>query len=163
MECMERLDMEKLRGKTAWYVVFTSRDVAPHWLHRFMKKPFLHCYCFRQIGDYIYWANPSTANIDTKIFLDIEASVFAHALKFVPGTKVLTFYSDLDFSNKIFNLWNIAPTCVSVVKMFLGIRARAQTPYQLYNHLIKLGATESSIINVENFLNHGKQTESTGQ
>lgn len=157
------LGPEKVRGKTAWYVVFSSNDVKPHWLHRFMKKPFLHCYCFRQIGDFIYWANPTTSNIDTKIFLEIDASVFAHSLKFVPNTRVLTFYSDLDFSNKIFNLWNIAPTCVSVVKMFLGISCRAQTPYQLFKHLLKLGATEDSIINVENFLKHGKPTKSTGQ
>lgn len=145
-----------LKNKTCWYVVFTSADVTPRWFHRLMRKPFLHCYCFRQIGEYIYWANPTTANVDTKIFTGIDASAFAHALKFVPKTRVLTFYSDLDLSNKIFNIWNIAPTCVNIVKMFLGVTCRAQTPFQLYNHLRKLGATEDSIINLENFFGHGK-------
>lgn len=145
-----------LENKTCWYIVFTARDVLPKWFHRFMKKPFLHCYCFRQIDEYIYWANPTTANIDTKIILGVDASGFAHALKFVPDTKVLTFYSDLDLSNKIFNFGNVLPTCVNVVKMFLGISCMAQTPYQLYRYLIKRGATENTIINVKNFMGHGK-------
>ena len=150
-EIKNRLAEKEPIIKNTWYVVFTTQDVKVHWFHRLMHKQFLHCYCFRAIDgveqDLIYWANPTTANIDTKIFEGMHASLLAHSLKFVPNTKVLTFKTSLDFSNKILTIWNMVPTCVSVVKMFLGIRARAQTPYQLYKHLLKIGATHDSFIN----------------
>lgn len=143
--------MGPVENKTTWYVVFTSRDVKPHWVHRFLNRNFLHCYCFRAIEgqeqDLIYVADPTTANIDSRIIEGMHASLFAHSLKFIPNTKVLTFETSLDFSGKILTIWNSVPTCVSIVKMFLGIHAYAQTPYQLYKHLLKKGATHDSIIN----------------
>jgi hypothetical protein len=139
---MERID----QNSTTWYIVFTDDDVAPHWIHRFIRKGFQHCACFRTVegefGDMIYLANPTTANIHSGIIEEKHGEALALDLVQRSGTKVLRFKTSLDFSNRILTIWNMVPTCVSVVKMFLGIRARAQTPYQLYKHLIKLGAEE---------------------
>lgn len=37
---------------------------------------------------------------------------------------------------KKFSIWFWAPTCVNFVKNVLGLRCKAQTPYQLYNYLL---------------------------
>tara|TARA_A200000159_G_scaffold59245_1_gene54776 strand:- start:1156 stop:1566 length:411 start_codon:yes stop_codon:yes gene_type:complete len=126
--------------KIEWYIIFTDQEVGPHWLHFLLKKGFYHCYLFRQIGDYVYYANPRLSNIDTKIYQGMSIDQLADDLRSQPNTKILKFKYPFDFNNQMFNTWNLVPTCVSVVKMFLGIRARAQTPYQLYKHLLKKGA-----------------------
>ncbi len=118
-----------------WYIVFTDYNVQTHLIHKILRKPFYHCYCFRQIGDHIHYNNPTTSNIDTKIYQKINAEILKQ-----PNTKILKIKYRFDIKNRIFNIYNIAPTCVSVVKMFLGIRCRAITPYQLYKYLLKCGA-----------------------
>lgn len=134
---MEHLNLNEV----TWYIVFTDENVSKHWLHPVLKKEFHHCYCFRQIGDMVYMAEPTTANIDSRIYKDISARQLAIQFSRREATRVLKFKYEFDFNNKMFNLWNLVPTCVSVVKMFLGIKAKAQTPYQLYKHLLKQGAT----------------------
>lgn len=136
--------MEDLNYVT-WYVVFTSKEVNHHPIQFLLKKPFYHCYCFRQIGEYIYFANPTTANIDSRIYHKTEAEELAQAISRELNTKVLKFKYKFDFKNRMFKIWNVAPTCVSVVKMFLGITADAQTPYQLYRHLLRKGALHLNV------------------
>jgi len=128
------------RVEVTWYVVFTDQNVKRHWIHTFFKEEFLHCYCFRQIGGSVYFANPTISNIDTKIIPYCRAEDFAKELLGYPYNRILRVKYPFDFSNRMFNLWNLIPTCVSIVKIFLGITAKAQTPYQLYKHLIKRGA-----------------------
>jgi len=123
-----------------WYIVFTDYNVQTHLIHKILRKPFYHCYCFRQIGDHIHYNNPTTSNIDTKIYQKISAKKLAQEILKQPNTKILKIKYRFDIKNRIFNIYNIAPTCVSVVKMFLGIRCRAITPYQLYKYLLKCGA-----------------------
>lgn len=123
-----------------WYVVFTTRDVNRHPINRLLRKPFYHCYCFRQIGDHIYYANPTTSNIDTKIYEKVDAEELAQGISRFTNTKVLKFRYRFDIKNRMFNIFNMVPTCVSAVKMFLGISCRAVTPYQLYKYLLKRGA-----------------------
>ena len=131
---MEQLD------KVEWYIVFTEHDVDKHWVHKFLKGGFYHCYCFRQIGDQIYVGDPTIANIDTKIIQGISIEQYADSLNKQKTTKILKFKYPFDFNNRMFNLWNLAPTCVTAVKMFLGVTCKAQTPYQLYYALIRKGA-----------------------
>lgn len=123
-----------------WYVVFTEQDVNRHLIHRILHKPFYHCYCFRQIGGHIHYNNPTTSNIDTKIYQEVSVEELAQEISKQPNTKILRIKIPVDFSNKNFNIWNMLPTCVSTVKMFLGITNKAVTPYQLYRHLLKRGA-----------------------
>lgn len=131
--------MERL-NETEWYIVFTDFDTEPHWVQKVLKKGFYHCYCFRKIGDSIFLIDPSVANVDSKIYQGYSMDQLAEKLRGYPNTKVLKFKYEFDFKNRIFNTWNLAPTCVNIVKMFLGVTARAQTPYQLYLHLLKKGA-----------------------
>ena len=123
-----------------WYIVFTDEDVGPHWIHRVLKKGFFHCYCFRKIGDYIYYANPTTSNIDSRIYEKVVIGDLISEIKKFPNSNILEFKYPFDINNKMFNIWNLAPTCVNIVKMFLGVSVRAQTPYQLYKQLLAKGA-----------------------
>lgn len=127
-------------GSVSWIIIFTQENVQNHWLHKILKKPYWHCMCMRRIGDYVYYANPTVSNIDTKIFDIYSADKFLADLGKKKNTKILRFNYKFDFNNRIFTLWNIAPTCVTAVKMFLGIKSFAITPYQLYKDLIKRGA-----------------------
>jgi uncharacterized protein YjaG (DUF416 family) len=132
--------MEDLKF-TMWYVVFSAHNVRPTKIHTFLKYPFYHCYCFRQIGDYVYFADHTKANINTAIYQDVTANELAHILiNENDNLVILRIKIPIDFSNKNFNIWNMLPTCVSTVKMFLGITNKAVTPYQLYRHLLKRGA-----------------------
>ena len=131
--------MEQIAYVT-WYVVFTDEEVSPHLIHRVLQKPFYHCYCFRQIGDHVYVVNPTISNVDSQIYEFTHASQLAQEISRNPDTKILKFKYKFDNSNRVFNITNMWPTCVSVVKMFLGIRSRAVTPYQLYKYLLKRGA-----------------------
>ena len=129
-----------------WYILFSPNHVKPHWVHQFLNKKFLHCYCFRTCTrskpTAVYVADPRTSHISAEVLHRTNAYSLATLLSVLPNTTILKFTSPLDFENKLFTIWNMAPTCVTVVKMFLGITAKAQTPYQLYKHLLKLGATQ---------------------
>lgn len=127
---MERIDV-------TWYIVFTDNDVQDHWLHSFLRRGFRHCYCLRQIGEYVYYANPTTSNIDSKIItgMPIEDYIFQEH----GDNIVLKFKYPFDFNNRMFSIWNMLPTCVNVVKLFLGLKLKAQTPYQLYRQLRREG------------------------
>jgi len=114
-----------------YYIVFTDINVEPHWVHRFIRKGFKHCFCFYEIEGERFCLNTTTANIN--YHLGVDAAFFKNST-------VLKFKYKFDFNNKIFYFWNMLPTCVSITKMVLGIRSRAITPYQLYKYLIKQGA-----------------------
>ena len=43
-------------------------------------------------------------------------------------------------AKKRFGIWYWAPTCVNFCKTIGNLRTRAQTPWQLYKHLLKIGA-----------------------
>ena len=128
-----------------WYVLFTSNYVTPRWFHFFMKKKFLHCSCFKDMpyeNPVVYMVDPNTAFIRPEVLSVVNSERMATNLSGCPNTTILKYTSTLDFENKLFTIWNMAPTCVTVVKMYLGITAKAQTPHQLYKHLLKLGATQ---------------------
>lgn len=131
--------------ETTWHIGFTNHGVEPHWVHFFISRKFTHCYCYRDFSDQtpaVYVVEPTTTYIRPEILGNITAEQVTQLIKNTPTTTILKFTSPLDFENKLFTIWNMAPTCVTVVKMFLGITAKAQTPYQLYKHLLKLGATQ---------------------
>lgn len=44
-------------------------------------------------------------------------------------------------AKKRFGIWYWAPTCVNFCKTVGNLRTRAQTPWQLYKYLLKIGAT----------------------
>src|SRR6056300_323198 len=107
--------MEDLKF-TMWYVVFSAHNVRPTKIHTFLKYPFYHCYCFRQIGDYVYFADHTKANINTAIYQDVTANELAHILiNENDNLVILRIKIPIDFSNKNFNIWNMLPTCVSTV------------------------------------------------
>lgn len=132
--------MGHLNVLTTWYIVFSDYEVTKHWSHFFMKEGFRHCYCFRQIGDYIYWVDPTTSNIDSAIIVGDVTTTIKTILDYKRPSIVVAFTKTFDFDNKMFRLRNMLPTCVNVVKMFIGINSTAQTPYQLYKDLLYKGA-----------------------
>lgn len=47
---------------------------------------------------------------------------------------------DLTPAKKRFGIWYWAPTCVNFCKTVGNLRTKAQTPWQLYKYLLKIGA-----------------------
>lgn len=130
-------------------IVFTDHNVAKKWWQVFLKKPFYHCLLVRWIGNDTWLKiDPNTANmvceiVDTKEVKDIIKQKNAVIVENNLG---------VDITNKMFNVGNILPTCVSIIKMVIGVNALVVTPYQLYRYLLNRGAKE---INV-NYLIYGK-------
>lgn len=122
-----------------WYIVFTNYEVQNRWVKYFFKFPFFHCYCFRQIGNSIFYANCNESYIETWVYESLQATSLVNYLLEKPNTKILK-YRFVDNKIKMFNVYNMFPTCVTNVKSFLGVRSKAITPYQLYKALLAKGA-----------------------
>lgn len=127
------------KAYTIWYVVFTTKEVRWHPLQKHLKKPFYHCYCFRDIKPHIYVADPTLSHINSSIYAYDSAKDWAKDLVKDKNTTVVCYRSYLDFNNRINHIGNIWPSCVSVVKMFLGIKSYSYTPYALYKWLLNNG------------------------
>jgi len=125
-----------------WYIGFNADYKSKYKIHEYLRSPFHHCYCFREISPHTYYANPTFCNIDTKIYSYRKATPMAEYYASQPDTIILEYTSDLDLKIKMWHLGNVMPTCVSVVKMFLGINNFCLTPYSLYKWLLKNGAKQ---------------------
>lgn len=132
MEHMEQIE---------WYVVFTDYQVENRWLKYFFKSPFLHCYCFRQIGDSVFYTNCNEVYTETWVYESLSVMSLVKYLLQKPNTRILK-YRFVDNKIKMFNVYNMFPTCVTNVKTFLGVYSKAITPYQLYKSLLAKGAIE---------------------
>ena len=111
------------------YFEFTSKD--RYWWCRFLKKGFWHVDMYIEKTGYFIRVEPTLANINIEMVFDLPKN-----------STILKFEKELDLKNKMFNLGNAIPTCVSVAKMLAGVRATSLTPYQLYRYLLKNGAIE---------------------
>lgn len=125
-----------------WYVVFCARTENNFLLRPFLEDGFKHCLCFRQLGDNIIQTDPTGYNINTSTFKWDSALQYAYHLERNPNYRVLRFKYSVADIKKSFNVGNILPTCVTIVKMTIGLRSLCVTPYQLYKESKRLGARE---------------------
>lgn len=129
----------------AYFVFSASSDLSPRW-----QKPFLwfspknirHVDVFFQSGPFILRAEPRLryCSFVTEYWTDpplepIPADLYARAL--VGQGKVVVKHK---FRRNIWNITNILPTCVSLVKILTGYNSYTLTPFGLYKSLLKDGA-----------------------
>ncbi len=115
-----------------WYVCF--KDVPnKHWIQRFIKKGFRHCYAFKESpgGQFLIIAEPMRSHLDIDIITNNKAN-FEQLTKCNKLVTVIVRY-DLTKDRGHFCRFN----CVEVVKSLIGVSSFwTFTPYQLYKRLI---------------------------
>lgn len=114
-----------------WFVCFKSTE-HKHWIQRFLKKEFTHCYAFKESpgGQFLILVEPMRSHLDIDILPknDENLSIMKKCNKMV---RVIVKY-DLKKDRGHFCRFN----CVEVVKSLIGIKSFfIFTPYQLYKEL----------------------------
>ena len=116
-----------------WYVCF--KDVPnKHWIQRFIKKGFRHCYAFKESpgGQFLIVAEPMRSHLDIDIIPNSKESVeqLTNCNKFV---RVIVRYDTTKDRGHLCRF-----NCVEVVKSLIGVSTFwTFTPYQLYKRLTK--------------------------
>ncbi len=118
-----------------WYVCFDGVD-NKHWIQRYLKKGFYHCYAFKESpgGKFYIVVNATRSHTDVDLLLinDDNFNKLTNVNKFVRVIVSIDTKKDRGHLCR-FN-------CVEQVKSLLGISEFwTWTPYQLYKRLIKNG------------------------
>lgn len=130
-----------------WYLAFVDDRRLELWWTKFLKKGFGHCMCFAQTGPFVTVIEPLWHTVQVETYWkneDPKAGLSAEwvALSWVDmGYTVVEMKTKIDFSLSIRHIWNIIPTCVTLVKTLTGVRGFAFTPYQLFKLAVKQGGT----------------------
>ena len=137
-----------------YYVVFSEEREVNQWYHRFLKKPFWHCFILYEIRikKQMYCiridCNKSRAFVE---ILDLSGdnilALLRNYQKLVVDKgfltpKILQWKKKIDNNTNLMDIRNMIPTCATLVKSFLGIRCFAFTPYMLYKYMRKMRCIE---------------------
>jgi len=118
-----------------WGVAFCGSDT--HFLSPILKKGFEHCFCFRECEGGILIMNYFGYRDDIR-FEPMSLDEYAAFLSLSEHKVVV--YVHKPVISMFYRMWF---TCVSATLSKIGMRNRLVfTPYQLYNALIREGATE---------------------
>lgn len=124
---------EGQRETVEWWVVFRSSQLN-HWLFRYLKAPFQHCYAMKKSAGGQMWTiiDPVSSHVRaTDEFVDD----YPHPRLYAgPNAVILHVVAHVDQTNhkRTFCVFN----CVEVVKGLLGIKDFwLWTPRQLYERL----------------------------
>lgn len=114
--------------RQTYYVVFTD---SPNKCLKIFKENFRHVFVAVKYGNCVLILEDSLTGFRTRVmalkdFKDLTKQEKWNLIRVVKG----------EYAPKRFSIFYWAPTCVNFVKNAIGIRCRAQTPYQLYNYLL---------------------------
>jgi len=118
-----------------WAVCF-SGDCQKHWVQRFLKKGFLHCFAFKLSpgGQFFIVVNATRSHTHIDL-LPVNKENLAKLTKGCKFVKVITKIDALQDRGHFCRF-----NCVEQVKALLGISEFwTWTPYQLYRRLKKNG------------------------
>ena len=136
-----------------YYVVFSEEGDIKQWYHRYLKRPFLHCFILYEVEiqkrKYCVKIDSSKNNAFVEIldmFGDNIISLIRNYQQIsvergLMKPPVLEWVIKLD-NKDIINIRNVMPTCATLVKVFLGIKSFVFTPYMLYKYMKKNGSLE---------------------
>lgn len=118
---------------------FIFRD-GKNFFARYLKKGFGHCcVIYQYLNLYILIENSGTKVEITPILEDLD--VFFDKLRSVWDVKIVKIQkSDEKFYYK--SIFNLFPSCVNFSKVVSCYHSRAQTPFALYQDLLKNGGIE---------------------
>lgn len=131
-----------------WYVVFKRSEYNIPWWQKipllFSPRDFWHVFLFAQSGQFIQLVETYNGNVDITIIADED-----DPRKLVPAEGLALLYVEagyhvvrikLESNLKGFKLLgNLVPSCVSVVKVVIGLANFVVTPYGLYKWLVENG------------------------
>lgn len=104
---------------------------------KFLKKGFRHCFVAVNYGDVFFILEDSFQGMFNNLLLAEDFFCFTKKNK----CSILVIEGNKP-AKKRFGIWYWAPTCVNFCKTVGNLRTKAQTPWQLYKHLLKKGATK---------------------
>lgn len=119
------------------YIFFGEADHKVWYLKK-LAKGFTHCFSYEHqlLGGYDCFLR--IENLYYTLGTDICFSTKKHLLDRFPHFKIIQITLEVNPLKKTFDFMPI--NCVSLVKKQLGLnKPFIITPYQLYNHLIKIG------------------------
>lgn len=145
-----------------YYIAFAGGDYGNHWVHKFLHDEFYHCCVMAQTGRYCTYVNPEFCRVDFgAIYYDdygqeptmpIEYAILGWAQK---GFKIVRYQHTIDKKHSIRHIGNWFPTCVTLIKIIIGLKSWSQTPYQLYKDLIKQGGEDITVNLLEELKSYG--------
>ena len=131
-----------------WYIAFTDDRRMELWWTKYLKKDFGHCIAFAQTGKFVTCVEPLWHKVDLQTYFsesDANKPLSAEmvALAWVKlGYRVVEVKTKIDSSLSMRHIWNVVPTCVTLIKILTGVRGFAFTPYQLFRLALKRGGVE---------------------
>lgn len=139
------------RGVQATYVVFCN-TAQTRWYNKYLKKNFQHCWVLHYDGYNWYKLEHNYSGCDMEMIVSLESFVFNQCQDISRYYNNLKDHTVVEIDRvTLKNLCGdntrspfiaVASTCVEYVKDFCAIRKWwCFTPYQLYNHIIKLKET----------------------
>ncbi len=112
-------------------------------------KEFGHMFCFTQIGPMVLFIDPTHSAVHISLKYDVEdinspvyAGDYAQAFANNEGWTVVKVTHDPWDQLNIRHLMNFIPSCVTLIKIVIGLPAPVLTPYAYYKFLIKSGKGE---------------------
>ena len=107
-------------------------------------------FCFSQIGPMVLFVDPTHSAVHISIKYDVEdintpvyAEDYAQAFANNEGWTVVKVAHDPWGQRNIRHLMNFIPSCVTLIKIVIGLPAPVLTPYAYYKFLIKSGKGET--------------------
>ena len=126
-----------------WYFGFCANVSELPWYQRFAMRRdsevLRHVYTFAKVGDTVLFVEPYRNRIDFTVKQSPNCVETAAQEISDAGHLVLHHTFEPEIGGKS-SLWNIIPSCVTVVKVSTGYASYARTPKQLFNCLLNNGA-----------------------
>ena len=142
------MDKPKVRD---FYFVFMDTQTssgAPKWHRVFTEDKWRHCLVLMDFGGDTISFDPQHYGVEVESYYNRLRDGMSVPADMVAGSyadvgHVVVHWRNNNFGGHcVYNTGTLVPTCVSMCKMFAGIRNYSFTPKQLYKWLIKNGGEE---------------------
>lgn len=157
-------DLPHLSRCSEWVIVFApyrGRSRLKKWL---LAKRFGHVWAFTEVHGSTLMFDPfnggyfsAVTKLDphlTESGMGITPVILASAILREEGMTLLRYKARLPQTKP--HVSNCIPSCVTMLKLLVGVRAWAMTPRQLYKHLLKNGAEPLNAITLPALLEADK-------
>lgn len=162
-------DMPHLNRCSQWVIAFMPYRGRSFLKRKFLARDFGHVWAFTEVqgqtmifdpynsGYFLAYTRTDGASV-TESGLGVTPAILASSLLKQGHVKLLRVKAQ---PPKLAGHWaNCLPSCVTLVKLLLGIRASVFTPRQFYKYLLGLGAEPLTTVTCALLLEEDKQRRS---
>ena len=162
MEAHPYQDLPHLKHCSEWVIAFTPYRGQNRFKKWLLSPAFGHVWAFTEIQGESLMFDPFLGGYFTAVTkptpegptvgsgLGMTPAILASALHKKGQIQMLYYKTRLPQTKP--HLTHCLPTCVTMLKLLLGVRAWALTPRQLYRHLLKKGAVPLTPQMIESLL-----------